>query len=274
MIDTHIRNSTENQSPIGIFDSGLGGLSIARAVRDILPAEDLMYFADTDFSPYGSKSRDQIVERSAYITHFLINRGCKLIVVACNTATVNAISILRSEYSVPIVGVEPGVKPAALKSVSGVVGVLATEQTLKSASYQRLKSRYSGTVKIQERACPDFVFLVENLAHENIEARVATERHMRPLLDAGCDQIILGCTHFSFLKQPIKKAIGANAGVVDTAEAVGFEVRRKLHQFGLCKDHDTEGGIEFWTSSDGTHACGPISRLWGQRVDTVFQAGA
>lgn len=267
----NLKSNKENQKPIGIFDSGLGGLSIARSIRDILPAEDIVYFADLKHSPYGCKSKEQVVERSECIADFLIKQNCKLVVVACNTATVNSIGILRSRWSIPFVGVEPGIKPAAFQSVNGVIGVLATEQTLRSTSYQKLKASYSDKVRIEERACPDFVSIVEGLDHENEVATVKAEQYIRPLLEAGCDQIILGCTHFSFLKPAINEVVGKNAVVIDTAIAVGSEVQRRLNHLGIRKDFECSGAVEFRTSGDLENISASICKLWGQEVSSVYQ---
>ena len=261
----------ENQKPIGIFDSGLGGLSIARSIRDILPDEDIVYFADSKYSPYGSKSKDEVVERSVGIADFLTSQNCKLIVVACNTATVNSISTLRSGSSIPFVGVEPGIKPAAMQSVSGVIGVLATEQTLASASYQKLKTGYSSKVRIEERACPDFVSLVEGLDHESEAAVAKAEQYIRPLLEAGCDQLILGCTHFSFLKPVINKVVVNKAVVIDTAIAVAREVQRRLNHLGLSKSSKAGSNVQFWTSGEIENSISSIQNLWGHEVDGVHK---
>ena len=261
----------ENEKPIGIFDSGLGGLSVARAIRDILPDEDIVYVADSEYSPYGSKTKDEVAERSKAIADFLISQNCKLIVVACNTATVNSISILRSRSSIPFVGVEPGIKPAAAQSVSGVVGVLATEQTLCSDSYQELKARYSQTVRIEERACPDFVSIVEELDHESEAAVAKAEQYIRPLLEAGCDQLVLGCTHFSFLKPAINKVVGNKAVVIDTAIAVGREVQRRLNHPGLSRGSNAGSNVQFWTSGEIENTTNSIQNLWGHEVDGVHK---
>ena len=262
------------QKPIGIFDSGLGGLSICRAINNILPKENLMYFADLEFSPYGNKSKESIAERSEYIVNFLIEQGCKLIVVACNTATVNSISMLRSKYSIPIIGVEPAIKPAALESKSGVIGVLATKQTLKSDSFQQLAARYSNVVKIETKACPDFVGLVENLEHESEAAIKTAERYIRPLLSTGCDQIILGCTHFSYLRSAIRKAVGNEADIVDTAVPVAKEVKRKLHHFNILRKSDFIGDTKFWTSGCSKKTEDSMSQLWGQEINVLHHTGA
>jgi len=260
----------EKQKPIGIFDSGLGGLSIGRAVNSIIPREDLLYYADFEFSPYGPKSKDFIAARADCIVQFLVDKGCKLIVVACNTATVNSIDALRSRFSIPIVGVEPGLKPAALASERGVVGILATEQTLNSESFKQLKSGYSAQVKIKEMACPDFVSLVERLEHEGEGAIHAAERYIKPLLDAGCDQIVLGCTHFSFLAPVINNLIGTRAELVDTAAAVASQVQRVLSQHNIGSDAGV-GSIEFLASGDSNDGARSIGALWGRDV-SVAQA--
>lgn len=254
------------QKPIGIFDSGLGGLSIFRSINNILPKENLMYFADLEFSPYGTKSKKSIEERSEYIVNFLIKQNCKLIVVACNTATVNSISMLRSKYNIPIIGIEPAIKPAALESKSGIIGVIATEQTLNSDSFQQLTARYSNAVKIETKACPDFVNLVENLEHESEAATKTAERYIQPLLSAGCDQIVLGCTHFSFLSPAISKAVGNKADIIDTALPVAMEVKRKLHHFNILNNHNAIGDTKFWTSGYSNKTASSISRLWGQEI--------
>jgi glutamate racemase len=256
----------DREKPIGIFDSGLGGLSICRSVKSILPAEDIMYFADLEYSPYGTKSKKEIDERSDYIVQFLINKGCKLIVVACNTATVNSISMLRLKYATPFVGIEPGIKPATLKTKKEVIGVLATEQAIKSDYFQQFKSRYSNAVKIEAKACPKFVNLVESLDHESEAAVEAAEYYIRPLLSAGCDQIILGCTHFSFLKSAIEKAVGNEAEIIDTAVPVAMEVKRKLHHFNMQCESNVNGSVKFWTNGCSKKTTGSMSMLWGQKV--------
>jgi glutamate racemase len=253
----------EQQKPIGIFDSGVGGLSVGRAIRAALPKEDLMYFADLGFSPYGVKAPPIIKERSEYIVNFLINQGCKAVVVACNTATVNTISHLRSKFSIPIFGVEPGIKPAALHSKTGVIGVLATQQTLESGSFQQLKAIYSKMVTIETMACPEFVSLVENLNHNSEKATVVAEQYIRPLLSAGCDQIILGCTHFSFLVSTINKIVGGEATIIDTATPVAMEVSRRLGTLNLQYINGSQGKATFWTSGNSAHVMGPMSELWG-----------
>lgn len=248
--------------PIGVFDSGIGGLSIAHAIKDELPNEDLMYFADLAFSPYGDKSQQIIKERSEFIVRFLVKQGCKAIVVACNTATVNTISYLREIFSVPIIGVEPGIKPAALLSKTGVIGVLATERTISSDSFQILRAKYANTVSIESIACPKFVTLVEECEHESEAALSVAEQYIRPLLSRKCDQIILGCTHFSFLKSTISKVVLTEANIIDTALPVATEVKRRLHNLNLLNERNILGKSQFWSNNNYTYLTATLNQLW------------
>jgi len=257
----------ERQKSIGIFDSGVGGLSIARAIKHILPEENLVYFADVEFSPYGNKSIDIINQRSEDIANFLVNQNCKIVVMACNTATVNSINNLRAKLSIPIVGVEPAIKPAAMQSKTGVIGVLATQQTLESESFLLLKANYSQKVKIETKACPKFVTLVESLDHDCAKANEVAQQYIRPLLSKGCDQIVLGCTHFSFLKSTIKEVAGSDVCVIDTATPVAMEVKRRLQNLDLNKLDNAVGLVEFWTSADVEKTTRSISELWQQNVN-------
>ncbi len=256
----------EKQKSIGIFDSGVGGLSIAKAIKDVLPKENLVYFADIEFSPYGNKSIDLINQRSDDIANFLVARHCKIIVMACNTATVNSINNLRSKLSIPIVGVEPAIKPAALQSKTGIIGVLATQQTLESESFLQLKANYSQKVQIETKACPKFVTLVESLEHDCEQANEIAQQYMKPLLSKGCDQIVLGCTHFSFLKSTIKNIAGSDVCVIDTATPVAMEVKRRLHHLNLNNSGINNGIIEFWTSAEVAKTTKSISELWQQNI--------
>ena len=201
----------------------------------------------------------------------MINQHCKIVVVACNTATVNSINNLRSKVAIPIVGVEPAIKPAALQSKTGVIGVLATEQTLESESFQRLTSKYANKVSVETKACPQFVSLVESLHHNSEQAVEVAERYIRPLLAKGCDQIILGCTHFSFLRPAINSVVGSEANIIDTATPVALEVKRKLHSLNLAATANNNGAIELWTSGDSAQAITSVSELWQQDIN-VFKA--
>jgi len=253
--------------PIGIFDSGVGGLSVARSIRQILPTENLIYVADQEFSPYGIKSQQIIKSRADTIGAFLHSKDCKAIVVACNTATVNAIDRLRKRYEIPIIGVEPAIKPAALRSTSKVVGVLATEKTLSSIAFNNLKSRFSEQVDIEVTACPRLVELVESHNLNSNEASKVVESYVLPLLSKGADHIVLGCTHFSFLLPAIEKVVRGRASIIDTANPVAVQLKRRLSENGLLNSGGSMGEVEFWSSDHSKNVPNRISQLWGGMVD-------
>ena len=219
---------------IGIFDSGSGGLSVYRELVKLLPKEQYHYFADNAHCPYGEKSPLYIKRRARYITeHFLDNRA-DIIVVACNTATAAAIATLRQEYpDVPFVGMEPAVKPAALGTQTGVIGVLATAGTLKGSKYLNTRGLYEGDVKIAEHVGQGFVELVENGILDGPEAESTVKASLQPLLDQGADRIVLGCTHYPFLKPVIERLSGPGVQVIDPAPAVARQTQRILQDRGV-----------------------------------------
>jgi len=219
---------------IGIFDSGSGGLSVYRELVKLLPKEQYHYFADNAHCPYGEKSPLYIKRRARYITeHFLDNRA-DIIVVACNTATAAAIATLRQEYpDVPFVGMEPAVKPAALGTQTGVIGVLATAGTLKGSKYLNTRGLYEGDVKIAEHVGQGFVELVENGILDGPEAEATVKASLQPLLDQGADRIVLGCTHYPFLKPVIERLSGPGVQVIDPAPAVARQTLRILQDRGV-----------------------------------------
>ncbi|WP_290702791.1 glutamate racemase [Amphritea sp.] len=254
------------ERPIGIFDSGVGGISIARAIRAELPSENLIYVADQAFSPYGSQSQDVIEDRAETVSQFLSNQNCKAIVVACNTATVNSIEILRSKFKIPVIGVEPGIKPAVMQSKAGIIGVLATEQTLNSRSFQQLQARFSDQAKIVVQACPRFVELVEEGDLNSPETFKVVERYVMPLLDKGADQIVLGCTHYPFLKPVIEYVLQDRADIIDTALPVAAQVKRKLSELNLLNPQDDPGSFNVWSSNTSDNISGSVSLLLGHEV--------
>ena len=252
--------------PIGIFDSGVGGLSIAKAIRQKLPAEDLLYIADQQFSPYGEQPQAVIAERCNGIVRRFIEQGCKAVVVACNTATVNTIRELRQRYDIPLIGVEPGIKPAARNSRTGTIGVLATRQTLASESFLQLSLRFSGQVNIESQACPDFVRLVEKNDLNSSNARTAARYYIEPLLKKGADHIVLGCTHYSFLSDAINSAVQDRAIIVDTAIPVAAEVARRLSEQALLQNNNRQGNFRFWSSDPNKNRSHCVSQLMGYPV--------
>ena len=219
---------------IGMFDSGSGGLSVYRELVKILPEEQFVYYADNAHCPYGEKTAAYIQDRAREITRILRERGADIIVVACNTATGAAIGTLRAEFpEFPFIGMEPAVKPAALGTRSGVIGVLATAGTLKASKYLLTKGRYEANVQIVEHVGKGFVELVENGILEGPEAEKTVRASLQPLLDAGADTIVLGCTHYPFLQPLIQRLAGPGVQVIDPAPAVARQTRRILTEKGI-----------------------------------------
>lgn len=259
-----------NSSAIGLFDSGIGGLSIARKVRDLLPSENILYVADSLHAPYGDKADSFLLERMSAVTGFLVSRGAKAIVVACNTATTSAIAKLRSQYSVPIIGVEPGVKPAALYTRTGVIGVLATPGTLKTHSFFSLAERYAQGVKIELQPCPDLASQIESLSFDSDRTISLLRRYIFPLIEKRVDTIILGCTHYNHLSHLIAEIAGAGVTIVNTETAVANQVVRRLTAEGLLAADNGVGRDEFWTSGTLDIYRNQIEKLWGQS-NNIFQ---
>ena len=220
---------------IGIFDSGVGGLSVFREIVRILPEEKYIYWSDNAHCPYGEKSRDYIIDRARAVTSFLMEQGADIIVVACNTATAAAISTLREEFPIPFIGMEPAVKPAAQATRSGVVGVLATAGTLKATKYIDTRAKWAHDVKIVEHIGQGFVELVEKGNVSGPEAESIVEKSVRPLIEAGADTIVLGCTHYPFLAETIMKAAGTPVTLIDPAPAVAKHLMEVMQENGLIR---------------------------------------
>ena len=219
---------------IGIFDSGSGGLSVYRELQKLLPLEQYRYYADNAHCPYGEKSPLYIRRRARFITERFLDWKADIIVVACNTATAAAIATLRNEYpDVPFVGMEPAVKPAALGTETGVIGVLATAGTLKGSKYLNTRGLYESDVKIVEHVRQGFVELVERGILDGPEAEETVKASLQPLLDAGADRIVLGCTHYPFLKPVIERLSGPGVQVIDPAPAVARQTLRILQDCGV-----------------------------------------
>ena len=220
---------------VGFFDSGVGGRCILDAFLRLRPDEPTVYVADSQNCPYGNKTPEEIVLLSKRIVADLIERGCEVIVVACNTATAAAIDFLRREWpDTPFVGMEPAVKPAALGSASGVVGVLATRGTFNGRLYRETSARVSGAVRIIESVADEFVSLVERGVVSGEEAENAVRNRLEPLLEAGADRIVLGCTHFPYLKPLMRKIAAGRAEIVDPSDAVARRIVDVLEEVRAC----------------------------------------
>ncbi len=248
---------------IGIFDSGSGGLSVLREILKILPKEKYFYYADNAFCPYGEKTPEFIQSRGRAITDFLLSKGADIIVVACNTATAAAISTLRKEYPIKFIGMEPAVKPAALSSESGVIGVLATAGTLKGSKYLTTKGLYEDNVKIAEHVGKGFVELVESGTLDGPAAEATVRESLQPLLDEGADRIVLGCTHYPFLREVIERIAGPSVQVIDPAPAVARHLMDVMVEESLIKE---DGGpeipdIQLVASGDDSSARSLLERI-------------
>jgi glutamate racemase len=239
-----------NAAPIGIFDSGIGGLTVWREIAAALPQESLIYIADSGYAPYGSRTKKYITDRSRLLTRFFVDHGCKLIVVACNTATGAAISTLRKEFPVPFIGVEPAIKPAILASHSGHVGVLATEQTFKGEHFKRTSERFNGSAQVHVQAGNGLVELIESGRSESEEARILLERYLAPMILAGVDQLVLGCTHYPFLIPLIRKIVPAGVTIIDPAPAVARQTRKVLETNGGINEGKGQPEYTFLTTGD------------------------
>lgn len=215
---------------IGILDSGLGGLSVYREIRRLMPEAPITYVADSKWCPYGDKSYDQIYTRVAQIVDFLIDKGASVIVIACNSATIACVESLRAVYPIPIVGMEPGVKPAVSRTRSGVVGVLATEASLAGEKFHKLVAAHSEGVRVITQPCPKFVTLVEKGITDGTEVDQAISEYTDRLITEGADTLVLGCTHYPFLSSALSGVLGSEMQMIDTGKAVAEEVSRRYEQ--------------------------------------------
>ena len=251
---------------IGIFDSGIGGLSVFREIRKVLPDQSYVYYSDNAHCPYGEKTREYIIDRARTITRFLLEKGCEIIVAACNTATAAAIATLREEFPVKFIGMEPAIKPAAQATKTGVVGVLATAGTLRATKYIDTRARWAQNVRIVEHIGQGFVELVEKGITTGPEAESTVRTSLMPLLDAGADMIVLGCTHYPFLSETISK-IAAEAypereiKIIDPAPAVARHLIEVMTEEGISEKAPNGFSMELHASGDATTLLTTYNRL-------------
>lgn len=246
--------------PIGVFDSGLGGLTVLAALRARLPGEDFIYFADTHFLPYGEKPEAFIRARGERIAQALVARGAKAIVVACNTATAVAAEPIRAAVAVPVVALEPAVKPAAALTRSGVVGVLATTRTLESERYRRLVRTHAESVRVVSQPCPGLAEAIETDGPRSARVDALLDAYVQPLAAAGADVVVLGCTHYPWVRTGIAARLPAGVAIVDTGEAVARQVERRLQGESQLGGH---GQLQLATSGNPLQVRETVARLWG-----------
>jgi glutamate racemase len=256
--------------PIGIFDSGVGGLSVLHHIRRLLPAENLYYVADNGYLPYGTKEPELVIQRSLAICAFLLQQGAKAIVVACNTATAAAVRLLRERYALPIIGMEPGVKPATAQTRTGKIAILATEGTLGSAKFQDLMQRHGTGAEVLVQPCHGWVELVESQA-DTAKVRRTIAPQLESLIAQGIDTLVLGCTHYPFLTPAIQQLAGRGIQIIDTGPAVARQLDRRLSAATLHNPLDQPGSEHFWCSALDAHTVQLISRLWGKacKIDSL-----
>lgn len=244
----------KKQQAVGVIDSGVGGLSVLKHLQSLLPQEHYIYAADSLYAPYGSRSSEAILARCQSVTTFLLEHDIKALVVACNTATVAAIQVLRKQYDLPIIGMEPAVKPAAAATKNGRIGILATTGTLKSAQFAALLDTYGQHVQVFTQACEGLVECVERGELISESTLDLLRRYCAPLQQAEIDTIVLGCTHYPFLKPAIEQIVGKHITLIDTGAAVAKQLARRLSEAGLLRDasHDRTviDGFTFYSNSE------------------------
>ena len=226
-----------NNSSIGIFDSGVGGTSIWKEITALLPNEHTIYLADSKNAPYGQKSKEEIIDLSIKNTEFLINKNCKIIVVACNTATTNAIQFLREHYTIPFIGIEPAIKPASLSTKKKTIGILATQGTLNSKLFETTSSKINKEIKIIEQIGEGLVELIENGKLKSTEMTKLLKSYINTMIEKNVDCLVLGCTHYPYLIPQIQKHVGSKIQIIDSGEAVAKQTKAILEKNNLLKSH-------------------------------------
>jgi glutamate racemase len=239
-----------NNHPIGIFDSGVGGTSIWKEINALLPNENTIYLADSKNAPYGEKSKDEIVQLSLKNTELLLEKGCKLIVVACNTATTNAIDYLRNTYNLPFIGIEPAIKPAALQTQSKTVGILATKGTLSSSLFHSTSENHANGIKIIEQVGTGLVPLIESGKVNAQETKALLATYLKPMLEVGIDCLVLGCTHYPYLIPVLEELLPEHVKIIDSGEAVARQTKAVLSKNDLLTSSNEKGNHQFITNTD------------------------
>lgn len=255
-----------NTDPIAIFDSGVGGLSIAQCINHRLPNENLLYVADTLHAPYGDKTAEFIQQRVNEIAYWFIERNAKAIVVACNTATVNAIDQLRKNISIPVIGVEPAIKPAVNLSKNKKVAILVTKATAENQRFLTLVAQYSHNSEVIIQPCPGLVEVIEQDKKNSPECELLLSKYLQPLLDKGVDTIVLGCTHYPLVKGIINKICGENVIIMETALPVTEQLQRQLALHNLINPSDKIGTTRFYSSKHGDMQQALFTHIWQQSL--------
>jgi len=239
-----------SKQPIGIFDSGVGGTSIWKEIKALLPYENTIYLADSINAPYGSKEKDEIIELSNKNTEFLLSKKCKLIVVACNTATTNAIDYLRKTFSIPFIGIEPAIKPAALHSKTKAIGILATKGTLSSSLFSKTSNLFASGINVIEQEGEGLVQLIERGKLNSEEMKSLLKRYIQPMIEANIDYLVLGCTHYPYLIPFLTELMPNHVKIIDSGEAVAQQTKAILEQSNLLNSQISIPKLEFYTNGN------------------------
>lgn len=239
-----------SNASIGIFDSGIGGTSIFKEIHALLPNENFIYLADSKNAPYGNKSKDEILQLSIKNTEYLLSKGCKIIVVACNTATTNAIAYLRNNYKIPFIGIEPAIKPAALNTQSKTVGILATKGTLSSELFHKTTDLYANNIKIIEQIGEGIVPLIEAGELTSNKMKSLLETYLEPMIKQNMDYLVLGCTHYPYLIPMLKELLPDNVKIIDSGLAVAKQTQAILLKQNLLNDSNIEPKIHLYSNGD------------------------
>jgi len=239
-----------SNKPIGIFDSGIGGTSIFKEINVLLPNENCIYLADSRNAPYGNKSEEDILKLSIKNTEYLLSKDCKIIVVACNTATTNAISYLRANYKVPFIGIEPAIKPAALNTKSKAVGILATKGTLSSQLFYKTTDLYASGIKVIEQVGEGIVPLIEKGQLESKELKTLLETYLKPMIDQKIDYLVLGCTHYPYLIPMLTKMLPEHVSIIDSGLAVAKQTQAILYAQNLLNTSSDKPTINLYSNGD------------------------
>jgi glutamate racemase len=235
-------------APIGIFDSGVGGTSIWKEIHTLLPYEDTIYLADSINAPYGPKGKNAIIDLSIKNTELLLSKGCKIIVVACNTATTNAIDYLRFNYNIPFIGIEPAIKPAALQTKTNAIGILATKGTLSSELFSKTSSLFAGHVKVVEQIGNGIVEAIESGKLHSNEMKKLLKDYLKPMIDANIDHLVLGCTHYPYLIPILIELLPKNVKIIDSGKAVAKQTKVILEKNNLLTSQQTIPENQFYTN--------------------------
>lgn len=239
-----------SKQPIGIFDSGVGGTSIWKAINTLLPNESTIYLADSANAPYGPKGKENIIDLSIKNTDLLINKGCKIIVVACNTATTNAIDYLRNNYNIPFIGIEPAIKPAALQTKTNAVGILATKGTLSSALFSKTSNLFASNITIVEQVGDGIVELIESGQLYSPEMKSLLNIYLEPMINENIDFLVLGCTHYPFLIPILLELLPNHVKIIDSGEAVARQTKVILESHEIFNTSSLKGKSEFYTNGN------------------------